>query len=150
MTTDFPPGLAALLGGLIGVLGTCVSARWAYLAATVAAARKDRITRLENGIADLIAAMGVLAFSCRHNHKTPDEEIALYENARWKQSHLLVLIDPSQEGSNALIDAMESAFGKLKKEPPPTKDDIAGCLAAILANGKTLLRREEALLNKGK
>jgi hypothetical protein len=148
--SDIPPGLAALLGGLIGVLGSCVAARWAYLAATVAAARKDRITRLQNGIADLMTALEVLSFSCRHKHKTPAEEIELYETARWKQSHLLVLIDPGQKAGDALIDAMEAAFGKLKTDPPPSKEDIAACMAAILAHGTTLVRHEEALLRKGR
>jgi hypothetical protein len=148
--TDIPPGYAALLGGFIGVLGTCITARWAYLAATVAAARKDRITRLQNGIADLLSTLEILAFSCRQRHKTPDEEIELYETARGKQSHLLVLIDPGQKAGDALIDAMETVFGKLRTDPPPAKEDIAACMAAILTHGKTLLGREEAHLRKGK
>lgn len=150
MLTDIPPGVAAVLGALTGVLGTCAAARWAYLAATTAAARKDRLAQIQMGLADVLSLLQILAFSCRHSQKPPEEEIELYEKARSGQNRLLILLDPSLSGTDQLIDAMEAAFGVLTKTPPPSKEDIASSSAAILAHGHTVIKAEQALLRKGK
>ena len=147
---DIPSGWAVICGGLIGLCGSCIAARWAFLAATSSVARKDRIAKIETSLAELIALLQPLAFSCRHSHKQPEEEIEIYEKARARQSFLLILIDPTMQGGNELINSMEAAFGMLKKDPMPSKEEIAFGIAAILAHGKTIINEEHKKLRKGK
>ncbi len=147
---DILVGASAILGVIIGALVSHAGARCAYLALTVSSIRKERIAEIQLCVAELFSSLQSLAFSCRHGHKSNEDELDLHEKARFIQGRLHVLLDPAVSGTSELLAAVENGFGILNSSSPPTKEQIANISAVIIASCHNIVNAELDLLRNRK